>query len=193
MRWRQEKVGLLREVSSTKTDSLKNLTFLCELKMGDITVCRWQAEPGRVEYSKMYCGIVICGLLLARTDHNNYLIATVLYFTNIRCHQSTNFNILYVTGGEPRYLNSYCDRIWAAQLRNRSYIPSRCKRGFSCTDVLQARSGVHAATICKVGTKISFHGVKMSEVRCLPCSSIWCWYIERPDLYFGPVWQLRQT
>ena len=157
--------------------------------MGDITVCRWQAEPERVEYSKMYCGIVICWLLLARTDHNNYLTAPVLHFTNIRCHQSTNFiNIFYVTDGEPWYLNSYCDRVWAAQLRNRSSIPGRCKRGISSTDVFQARSGVHAATICSVGTKMSFPGVKMAEVRCLSCSCIWCWYIERPDLYFVPLW-----
>jgi len=38
MWWRQEKVGMLRKVFSAKTDSFKKLAFLCELKMGDITL-----------------------------------------------------------------------------------------------------------------------------------------------------------
>ena len=143
-----------------------------------------------MEYSKMlYCGIDICWLLLARTDHSNYLTATVLHFTNIRCYQVTNGNIFYVTGGEPWYLNSYCDRLWAAQPRNRNAIPGRCKRGFSSTDVFQTRSGVHAATIYSVITKVSFRGVKVAGVWCLPCSSSWGWYLEWSDLYLVALWQ----
>ena len=184
MGWRQEKVGLLRKVFSAKRDSFKNLTFLCELKMGDITLSVGDKQNRKAS------NIAKCTVGSAFVDYywqERTTISTVLlqYYTTLICHKATNVNIFYVTGGEPWYLNSYCDRVWAAQPGNRSCIPGRCKRGFSSTDTLRPGLG----SICSVGTKVSFPGVKMAGVRCLSCSPMWCWYIEWPDLCLVPLWQ----